>query len=48
MQGILWLLGVGTTDWCQEQMTLVRVFSISPKGMQTGRPYVCQSAGKKI
>lgn len=41
MQGTLWLLEVGTTDCCQEQMTLVRVFSISPKGMQTGPDHMC-------
>lgn len=30
------LLGVGSADCCLEQMMLVHVFGISPKGMQTG------------
>lgn len=35
------LLGLGTTDCCLEQMTLVCIFSIVPEGMQTGPDYMC-------
>jgi len=43
------LLGVGTTGCSLEQMTLLHVFSICPKGMQTGPDCTCApSASKKM